>query len=99
MVRATQLYERIDPSLVPATTADSFVRSAWAHSPSCRLGAAWAAIARRFQLNSTQIAAQLALESSSLGLCSIIVSEVEVNVMLRRWDKAQVGGEIGWRAA
>ncbi len=26
MVRATQLYERIDPSLVPATTAD-FLRS------------------------------------------------------------------------
>jgi len=50
------------------------------------------------QLNSTQIAAQLALESSSLGLCSIIVSEVKVNVMLRRWDKAQFGGEVGWRA-
>jgi len=37
-------------------------------------------------------------ESSSLGLCSIIVSEVEEKVMLRRWDKAQFGGEVGWRA-
>jgi len=40
----------------------------------------------------------LALESSNLALCSIIVSEVEENVMLRRWDKAQFGGEVGWRA-
>jgi hypothetical protein len=30
--------------------------------------------------------------------CSIIVSEVEENVMLRRWAKAQFGGEVGWRA-
>jgi hypothetical protein len=28
----------------------------------------------------------------------IIVSEVDENVMLRRWDKAQFGGEVGWRA-
>src|SRR5258708_1873819 len=30
--------------------------------------------------------------------CSIIVSEVEENVMLSRWDKPQFGGEVGWRA-
>ena len=35
--------------------------------------------------------------SSSLGLCPIIVSELEENVMLRRWDKGQFGGEVGWR--
>ena len=60
------------------------------------------AVARsRGDFNSTQLRPwpNLGLESSSsLGLCSIIVSEIEENVMLRRWAKAQFGGEVGWRA-
>src|SRR5205807_1656555 len=39
-----------------------------AHEPTAIQAQPWAAIARRVQLNTTQIAAQLALESSSLGL-------------------------------